>query len=436
MLIQLFASSANALSRRRSWVLVMGTLLLVVPVLAACGDDGDSGTSSIQWQAGMPPQATQPAADMPAQTPAAQTDATELPAETPTQPAVETATVAPTQAATQAAVAGRPLSAEELAQYQPNELGKILVLEYHQFTNNNDEVAQFIRLYSSFEDDLQWLYDNGYYVVSMKSVIEDSISAPAGKKPVVLTFDDSPVNQFRYLANDDGSLTIDPGSAVGILEAFYAAHPDFGRGGMFGTLPTACFNIGVGGAEPDQTDYCAKKVSFLLDNGYEVANHTRNHTNLYDVDDDTFRSEIAGAIDDLQEYDPRVEANIFVVPNGDYPERETHQQQREWMKDGFDWDGKSYVLIGSLMVGAEPSVSPVSTEWDSMWIPRIQMCDCAPQGGGGWDDTWKEIVAGSPTLMYVSDGDPNTITVPNDLNSVLDGTLDEAKADGKQIVRY
>ena len=62
MLSQLFASSANALSKRRSWVLMIVTLLLVVPVLAACGGSNDSGSSSIQWQAGMPPQATQPVA--------------------------------------------------------------------------------------------------------------------------------------------------------------------------------------------------------------------------------------------------------------------------------------------------------------------------------------------------------------------------------------
>ena len=156
MLSQFFASSANALSRRRSWVLVMVALLLIAPVLAACGGgDGDSGSSSIQWQAGMPPQATQPVGEVPTETPAAQTDATQPPAETPTQPPAETATTAPTQAATQAAVAGRPLTDEELAQYQPNELGKILVLEYHQFTNNEDEVAQFTRTYASFRDDLQ-----------------------------------------------------------------------------------------------------------------------------------------------------------------------------------------------------------------------------------------------------------------------------------------
>jgi peptidoglycan/xylan/chitin deacetylase (PgdA/CDA1 family) len=436
VLSQLFASSANALSKRRSWVLMIVTLLLVVPVLAACGESNDSGSSSIQWQAGMPPQSTQPVGEAPTQTPAAQIDATQPPAETPTQPPAVAATTAPTQVATAAAVAGRPLTEAELAQYQPNELGKIVVLEYHQFTNDVSKVAQFTRTYDSFRDDLQWLYDNGFYVVKMKDVIENTISAPAGKKPVVLTFDDSPVNQFRFLVNADGSLTVDPASAVGIMEDFYSAHPDFGRGGLFGTLPQACFYTGVDGSESDQIDLCSQKLNFLLDNGYEVGNHTLTHSGIQDVDDETFKKEVGGAIDALQEFDPRVEANIFVVPFGMYPDLDKHPNQRDWMRNGFTWNGKDYFLIGSLMVGAEPAYSPVSTEWDSMWIARIQMCDCTEQGGGGWDDSWKAIVADSPTLMYISDGDPNTITIPNDLNSALDGTFDEAKADGKQIVRY
>ena len=418
--------------------MVVVTVLLVAPILAACGGKIDSSSTSIQWQPGMPPQSTQSAQQPPAQPTTQQADATQPPADTATQAAETptTAPAAPTQAATEPAVAGRPLTEAELAQYKPNELGKILVLEYHQFTNNTDEVAQFVRTYDSFKADLQWLYDNGFYVVSMKSVIEDNIAAPAGKKPVVLTFDDSPVNQFRFLIGADGSLTVDPASGVGIMEAFYTAHPDFGRGGLFGTLPQSCFFTGVDGTESDQIDLCSQKLNFLLDNGYEVGNHTLTHSGIQDVSDDTFKQEVGGAIDALQAFDPRVEANIFVVPFGMYPLADSHPEQREWMKNGFDWNGKSYFLIGSLMVGSEPAYSPVSTEWDSMWIARIQMCDCTAQGGQGWDDTWKDIVAGSPTLMYVSDGDPNTITIPNNLNSALDGTFDESKVAGKQVIRY
>src|SRR3954469_19049974 len=114
----------------------------------------------------------------------------------------------------------------------------IPVLEYHVITTDQSQEAQFTRTVDDFKADLQWLYDHDFYVVPLKDVIADAISAPAGKHPVVLTFDDSTAGQFRYLIGADGSVSIDPDSAVGMMEAFYAAHPDFGRGGFFAVLPT------------------------------------------------------------------------------------------------------------------------------------------------------------------------------------------------------
>jgi peptidoglycan/xylan/chitin deacetylase (PgdA/CDA1 family) len=407
-------------------------------VLAACGSD-DSG-DPISWQPGLPA-ATVPAASGDGAAPANPTENAETaPTETTTtdQPsaAEPTATTAAQGPPPAAGPTGRPLTDEELAQYQPNELGKILVLEYHQFTSNEEKVEQFTRTFDSFRADLQWLYDNGYYIVSMREVIEDRITAPAGKKPVVLTFDDSPVNQFRFLAGDGGSLTVDPESAVGIMEAFYAAHPDFGRGGMFGVLPNACFITGVDGAEGDQSDYCAEKLAFLIDNGYEVENHTLNHTSIYDVEDEVFQSEIGGAIDALQAIDPRVEANIFVVPYGMYPNFDTRQNQRTWMRNGFEWNGTEYKLIGSLMVGSEPAFSPASSEWDSMWIYRIQMCDCGEVGGFGWDDYWQDVVSSDPGMIYVSDGNPESITVPESVNTGIYGDISDDTDATREIIRY
>jgi peptidoglycan/xylan/chitin deacetylase (PgdA/CDA1 family) len=428
---------------RAGWRSSVIALVLILPILVACGGDDDSG-DPISWQPGLPAP-TLPAANPdesvapsePTESAETTTDETagesdDSAQETQDEPTATTAQAPPADAGP----TGRPLTDEELAQYQPNELGKILVLEYHQFTSDEAKVEQFTRTFDSFRADLQWLYDNGYYIVSMREVIENRISAPAGKKPVVLTFDDSPVNQFRYLVGDDGSLTIDPESAVGIMEAFYNAHPDFGRGGMFGVLPNACFITGVDGAEGDQNQYCAQKLSFLVDNGYEVENHTLNHASIYDVEDEVFLSEIGGAIDALQAIEPRIEANIFVVPYGMYPNFDTRQNQRTWMRSGFEWNGKQYRLIGSLMVGSEPAFSPASSEWDSMWIYRIQMCDCGDVGGFGWDDYWRDVVSSDPGMIYVSDGNPDTITVPESVNTGIYGDISDDADAAKEIIRY
>jgi hypothetical protein len=284
---------------------------------------------------------------------------------------------------------------------------------------------------------------NHFYVVPLKDMIQNNIRAPAGKKAVALTFDDSTAGQFRDLIADDGSVTIDPDSAVGVMEEFYAAHPDFGRGGFFAVLPAEyfCFSWQGDEREDDQNQYCGQKLTWLLDNGYEIGNHTRNHTDLLNVDDDTFREELTGAIHDLQEYDSRIEANILAMPLGNYPDLETKQQQRSWLKDGFTWEGKDYLILGCLMVGSNPTESPVSTEFDSMWISRIQAFDkdanIADDEAMGLDD-WISVFEDAPENLYTSDGDPNTVTVPDDLSVNLANTLNTSRieAEGKELVRY
>ena len=171
----------------------------------------------------------------------------------------------------------------------------------------------------------------------------------------MLTFDDSTAGQFRYLVGEDGALTIDPDSAVGVMEAFYAAHPDFGRGGFFAVLPQGNFCFAWQGEEredgPDSTS-AQQKLTWLLDNGYEVGNHTLNHSDLYDVDDDTFRAEIGGrdrgAAGSMTRGRP---PTSWRCRSATTRTRTRQQHQRTWLRDGFTYDGNDYQILGCLMVG-------------------------------------------------------------------------------------
>jgi hypothetical protein len=196
-----------------------------------------------------------------------------------------------------------------------------------------------------------------------------------------------------------------------------------------------CFRWQLEEPESDQYGYCGQKLTWLLDHGYEVGNHTLNHQDLYDVDNRTFQAEIAGAIDAAQAYDPRATADILAMPLGNYPDSDDHAQQRAWLRTGFEVDGRPVTLIGCLMVGAEPAASPVSTDWDAVFIPRIQAADTDEYGVTAF---WFPLFAAEPDQLYISDGDPSTITVPLDLPVGLDGTLDETTiaAQGKQLIRY
>jgi peptidoglycan/xylan/chitin deacetylase (PgdA/CDA1 family) len=313
------------------------------------------------------------------------------------------------------------LTDEELQEYQPNELGQIMVLMYHVIEHDADPDEVYSRTPDQFRGDLQWLYDNDFYVIPIGDYIRNEIRAPAGKRPVVLTFDDGTVGQFRFIEQDDGSMAIDPDSAIGILEDFFTRYDDFGRGGLFSILPNSPF------AWPDaeaQMPYAEEKLQWLIDNGYELGNHTVGHVNLRESSDDEIKSELARAIDMITDYAPEAEVDVLAVPFGVYPEGGDTS-----IFEGWEYEGRQYSLAAALMVGAEPGPSPVHSDFDPMWIPRINADD--EQLG-----RWFSFVEENPGIMYVSDGNPDTITIPEDVHPWLVDTFDEAKAEGKNIIRY
>lgn len=322
------------------------------------------------------------------------------------------------------------LTAEERATLAPNELGVIPVLQYHLFTSDPASEDQFTRSIDDFWVDLQWLYDHDFYVISMADFVRNEIDAPAGKHPIVLSFDDATAGQFRLLEQDDGSLMLDPESAVGVMEMFYRAHPDFGRGGFFSILNFNCFAIPT---EPDQMQYCNRKIEWLAENGYEVGNHTIGHEDLLDVTDEEFQYQLGEAWNwiDANVPAPGALPSVIAMPYGNYPDRDMHQPQRQMMYEGFEYEGEFYQLEGALMVGAEPAPSPSSAEWDHIWIPRIQAFDDELE-------RWLPQFENGGVILYTSDGNPDTVTVPDPLSGWLDGALDPdlIAASGKTLIQY
>lgn len=331
------------------------------------------------------------------------------------------------------------LTPEQLVQYQPNEMGVIPVLEYHYITTNPDEEAQFVRLADKMRADLEWLYEHGFYIVPLSDVVDDTIQAPPGRHPVVLTFDDGTSSQFAYLEDADGHIVrdasgdpvIDPNTAVGILEAFYERHPDAGSGAHFAPL---IFNAFAEPDHPEQDVYFDEKVQWMVDHGYEIGNHTWQHTNLTDIPTDEFMMTVAEPqlyMNNLLGDHPGNASDILTLPFGTTPDADLHADQRQMFRDGFTYNGEQVFFRGALLVGAEPSQSPASSDWDKLWIPRIQVFD---ESIGFWFGMFER----GDVVLYTSDGNPDTITVPNPQRPVLEGKLDEAKvtATGKKVIAY
>ena len=131
-----------------------------------------------------------------------------------------------------------------------------------------------------FRRELLELYRQGYRPIRAKDLVRGTIDVPAGKTPVVLTFDDASASQFALLPNGK----VDPRSAVGILLAFSRKHPGFAPTGTFYVI-SSLFERGDGPRLLDE----------LAQMGFELGAHTFDHANLGTLDSRGVRARSSAA---------------------------------------------------------------------------------------------------------------------------------------------
>ena len=121
---------------------------------------------------------------------------------------------------------------------------------------------------------------------------------------------------------------------------------------------------------------------------------------------------------------PNNRMDVVTLPYGAYP-----NDGDDTIFRGFTYQGREYVYSSALLVGANPSVSSFSTTWDPYAIARIQAFD---------DElaTWFGVMEDNPGILYTSDGNPATVTIPNQLEPGLADTLDETKLGSRELIRY
>lgn len=291
-----------------------------------------------------------------------------------------------------------PTPAIDLQKVKPNELGIIPIWEYHIISSG--EESQWSRTPENLRKDLQKLYDAGYRPISLHDLLDGRIDLPAGTSPIVFTFDDSSPGHFRFLEKD-GGVEVDPDSAVGILEAFHASHPDFAARATFNVLPEAEQPHKLFG----QPKYEAEKLRYLVEHGFDIGNHTWWHQRLDTVDDKEVQRQLAFAVRSIQQAVPGYQVRTFALPLGMWPDN------KALAFDG-SFEGATYHHDAVLLVGSEPAPSPYSKGYDPRELPRVQVfADNL--------DRWLAYLDKNPDERYVSDGDPNTITFPQRLESQL-----------------
>ena len=272
----------------------------------------------------------------------------------------------------------------------PNELGRVMILEYHKVDYPEE---RWTRTPENLRRDLETLHARGYRLLALNDLLDGRIALPAGTTPVVLTFDDSSPGQFRYL-EQAGGLEIDPKCAVGILEAFTREHPDFGRAATFFVLP--------GAAPPNrlfnQPAHEGRKLRHLVNRGYEIGNHTLWHANLGTYDEPVVRAQLAEAQVWIRRHVPDHPIRALALPHGVYP------KSVEWALHGTA-KGTTYRHDAVLMVAGGAAPSPFARAWDPVRLPRIQAIERELAG-------WLAYFEKHPDERFVSDGDPGTVAIP------------------------
>jgi peptidoglycan/xylan/chitin deacetylase (PgdA/CDA1 family) len=295
-----------------------------------------------------------------------------------------------TSAATHAATA-RSASA-----VKPNELGDVPVMMYHQI--RADGGGPYDLTPAQFRAELGRLWREGYVPVRAIDLVTRHLDVPAGKTPVVLTFDDATKEQL--FLDDAGQ--IKPDTAIGIMLAFQKTHPKFAPAGTFYINREPFAGVTEG----------PQLVRWLVAHGFEIGNHTKDHIPLNTLDATQAQRQLVLGQKVITDIVPDAKVQTFALPLGEVPT----PRSLAWRGS---WHGQSYRNLGVFEVGAEPAKSPYSTAFRPHAIPRIRTTPpgVGPQEfGSSW---WLDILKTEPGRRYVSDGDPATISFPRARESEL-----------------
>jgi peptidoglycan/xylan/chitin deacetylase (PgdA/CDA1 family) len=273
-----------------------------------------------------------------------------------------------------------------------NELGQVPILMIHRVMPKPQ--VSLDRSTKELYDEFTGIAKQGYVPVTAADFVAGKINIPAGKHPVVFTFDDGSITHADF----DGAGRPKPDTAVGVLQRVARENPGF--------RPVATFFVNrdpfFGGSKPG-----IETMRWLVRNGFEVANHTTNHKDLSKLGKEELGKEIGTDEKMIEDAIGRPSAT-FAFPFGSY-------SHLSWAQQG-QGGGAKWNFTGMFLAGWQPAQSPFAKEFDPQRIPRIRdkqkikEDDCTKY----CSTAWFEWLAQNPDKRYTSDGNPSTIAFPQD----------------------
>jgi len=302
-----------------------------------------------------------------------------------------------TQPATRRPVPPSPTATPpDPAAIKANELGMVPILMHHRVVDHVDSEYDMTPAY--FRAELERLEAEGYFPVQTIDLARGDLGhVPAGRHPLVLTFDDSSSGQMGYTATG----TIPADSAVGVMLDFAREHPQFPI--------TASFYINK---NPFAVADTAKVLADLHRRGFEIGNHTFDHVNLGTVDAAHVQNELARLAQLVSSQVPGLVPTTMALPNGVDP-------HPSMLAAGGTANGTTYRNEAVLLVGANPSRSPFHTKFDPIAVPRIRSSSYDGGTGDYLATYWLDYLAKHPDDRYTAAGNPGKVTFPQSAASSL-----------------
>lgn len=327
----------------------------------------------------------------------------------PTVSSTSAGTVGGDSASTAAANASPTASASSSAPTDgsrtPNELGRIPIVEWHQVVDA-DGTYKVSR--ERFKAELEELHARGYVPINLSEYLDKKIDIPAGKSPVLFTFDDASPSQFSYVERN-GKLEVDPRSAMGILEAFLRTHPDWKPKGLFCLLPAAQAGhafFGDKGIDGQKSEWRFPKLQYLVKQGYELCNHTLWHARMDKYSDAVIQEQLARTVQAIDSAVPGYTVRGLALPYGLWPKNKAVAYSGSWfdkkLKKEFRYNNEAVFLVAG-----GPARSPHDPQFDARKLPRVPL-----QGGTKLTPTLNELDKPGAMARYVSDGNPATVAKP------------------------
>lgn len=286
-----------------------------------------------------------------------------------------------------------PATVEFARQVKANEAGMIPVLMYHRIVKKRR--ASIDRTPSQVRQEMEKLAKDDYVPITAREFVTGEINVPAGKHPVVLTFDDGHSGHFAFDAHDMPAKD----TAVGIIYQVARKYPGF--------RPVATFWVNSRPFGLRNLDDQRHAVRWLTAHGFEVANHTWTHPSLAVLP----KKKVAEQIVRMELLLKKLglgPSETLALPFGAMPGKKSIVQSGTW-------DGGRFAFKGVFLAGAEPSASPFVTKFDWRAIQRIQSNGKKGECRKWCSQYWLEWLHRHPGERYTADGDPERISIPQGL---------------------